>query len=138
MCHANDEWTRVLSTVLLGLRIHVRTDTEASPAEFLYGTTLRVPGEFVLPDDFIPNPQIFIEEFREHMRKVKAVPAAHNCKKRAFYHKNLYTCSHVFMRVTGTKKSLEQPYTGPHRVLERISDRVFKVSVNGVKYPSRI
>lgn len=133
MCHATSSWTRVLSTILLGLRIHVRSNTQASPAEFLYGTVLRVPGKFVLPDDFTPNPQIFIEEFREHMRNVKAVhPVAHHHKKRAFCHKELHTCSHVFMRVNGVKKSLERPYTGPHRILERTSDRVFKICVNGV------
>ncbi|XP_011058751.1 PREDICTED: uncharacterized protein LOC105148627 [Acromyrmex echinatior] len=82
MCHANEGWSRVLSTVLLGLRTHVRLDTGASPAEFVYGTTLRVPGEFILPDDFTPNPQI--EEFREHMRKVKPISIEHKHKKRAF------------------------------------------------------
>ncbi|XP_033229642.1 uncharacterized protein LOC117181181 [Belonocnema kinseyi] len=43
MCHSGKDWPRLLSTVLLGLRTHVRLDTGASPAEFLYGTTLRVP-----------------------------------------------------------------------------------------------
>ena len=28
------------------------------------------------------------------------------------------------------RKSLERPYTGPHQVLERIPDRVFKIDVN--------
>ena len=73
MCHANEGWSRVLSTVLLGLHTHVRLDTGASLAEFVYGTTLRVSGEFVLPDDLTPNPQMFIDEFREHMRKVKPI-----------------------------------------------------------------
>ena len=39
----------------------------SSPAELLYGTTLRIPGEFILPDDFNPDPKIFLEEFREHI-----------------------------------------------------------------------
>ncbi|KAG5316903.1 YG31B protein, partial [Pseudoatta argentina] len=84
MCHANEGWSRVLSTVLLGLRTHVRLDTGASPAKFVYGTTLRVSGEFVLPDDFTSSPQIFIEEFREHMRKVKPISIEHEHKKRVF------------------------------------------------------
>ena len=131
MCHATPHWTRVLSTVLLGLRIHLRLDTNASPAEFLYGTTLRVPGEFVLPDDFTPDPQMFVDEFREHMREVKAVPVEHRYKKKAFFFKDLHTCSHVFKRVGGVKKSLERPYTGPHKVLNRILDRVFEIDANG-------
>ena len=38
MCHANHNWSRSLSTVLLGLRSNVM-DTGSSPAEFLYDTT---------------------------------------------------------------------------------------------------
>ena len=131
MCHNDRNWHRQLSTVLLGLRTHVRLDTGASPAEYLYGTTLRVPGEFFLFDDFSPNPQIFLEEFREHMRNVQPVPVAHRHKKRGFFFKELHTCSHVFLKVVATKKPLEKPYTGPHQVLERTSDKVYKIMVNG-------
>ncbi len=59
MCHNDPNWTRTLSTVLLGLRTHSRVDTGASPAEYVYGTTLRVPGEFLLEGEFTADPQIF-------------------------------------------------------------------------------
>ena len=87
-----------------------------------------------LVNSFSPttNPQIFLEEFREHMRQVKPVPVGHHCKIRAFVHKDLALCTHVFLRMTVSKKSLEPPYTGPHKVVDRISDRVFKIDVNGV------
>ena len=29
------------------------------------------------------------------------------------------------------RKSLERPYTGPHKVLKRTSDRIFEIEVNG-------
>ena len=131
MCHNDADWVRLLSTVLLGLRTHVRPDTGASPAEYVYGTTLRIPGEFCLPDDFRANPQIFVEEFRQHMVKIKPVPVAHRYKKRAFSFKELHTCTHVFLRVAAVKRPLERPYTGPHKVLERVSDHVYKIDVNG-------
>ncbi|KAG5321625.1 POL4 protein, partial [Pseudoatta argentina] len=104
MCHANNGWSRILSTVLLDLRTHIRFDIGAFLAEFVYGTMLRVPEEFVLPDDFTPNPKMFIEEFREHMRKVKPISVEHKHKKRAFVFKDLYSCSHIFLRVGGTKE----------------------------------
>ena len=56
MRHVDKDWTRTLSTVLLGLHCHLRQDTNASPAEFVFGTTLRLPGEFFLPEDFTPDP----------------------------------------------------------------------------------
>lgn len=76
----------------------------------MFGTTLRIPGEFVLPDDFSPNPHVFLEEFREFMRKVKPVPVVQKYKLYVFVFKELASCSHVFLRVN-TKKSLERPYT---------------------------
>ncbi|XP_011859955.1 PREDICTED: protein NYNRIN-like, partial [Vollenhovia emeryi] len=104
MCHNTPSWVDVLPTVLLGLRTHVRMDTKASPAEFLYGTVLRIPGEFFLQEDFTPDPQIFVDDFRQHMRQVK--PDA-------------------------VKKPLERPYSGPFKVLERTSDKVYTIEING-------
>ncbi|XP_033227709.1 uncharacterized protein LOC117179746 [Belonocnema kinseyi] len=65
------------------------------------------------------------------MRSVKPVSVGHHGKKRAFLHKDLNSCSHVFLRVRTGKKSLERPYTGPHKVIKRTSDRVFEIDVNG-------
>lgn len=130
MCHNDQDWSRVLSTVLLGLRSHVRTDTDASPAEFLFGAVIRLPGEFFLPEDLSSNPKMFIEEFREFMRQVRPVPVVHNYKKRAFFYKDLKTCTHVFMR-NMAKKALERPYSGPHKVEERVSDAIYRIVVNG-------
>ncbi|XP_011858468.1 PREDICTED: protein NYNRIN-like [Vollenhovia emeryi] len=131
MCHNTPNWVEVLPTVLLGLRTHVRMDTKASPAEFLYGTVLRIPGEFFLQEDFTPDPQIFIDDFRQHMRQVKPVPVAHHYKKRVFRFKELSVCSHVFLRKDAVKKPLERPYSGPFRVIERTSVKVYSIEING-------
>ena len=123
------KWFRTLSTVLLGLRSDVM-DTGSSPTEYVYGTTLRMSGEFVLPEDETPTPQLFLEEFRQHMREIKPVPVGQKYKKCVFLHKDLASCSHIFLKV-GHKKALERPYSGSHKVIERVSDRVFKIDVNG-------
>ncbi|KAI4476090.1 hypothetical protein M0804_013886 [Polistes exclamans] len=65
------------------------------------------------------------------MRRVRSAPAAHHSKAKAFAHKTLHSCTHVFVRVGGSSGPLCQPYEGPFEVLERISDSVFRVSVNG-------
>lgn len=83
-CHANAEWTCALSIVLLGLRTNV-LDSGASPAEYVYGTTLRVPGEFVLPDDFAQDKPFFLDEFRENIKMIKPVPVEHRHKKKFFF-----------------------------------------------------
>lgn len=96
----------------------------------MFGTTLRLPGEFFLPDDYKPDPNYFLEEFREYMRQIRPIPVAHKHKKRVFYFKDLHNCTHVFLR-NMAKKALECPYTGPHKVLQRVLDRVFNIDING-------
>ncbi|XP_033232021.1 uncharacterized protein LOC117182999 [Belonocnema kinseyi] len=131
MCHTDKEWSQTVSTVLLGLRSNV-LDIGSSPADFVFGTTLRIPGELVLPEDFAPDPPMFIAEFREHMRKIKPIPVGHKYKRKPFLFKDLTVCSHAFMR-NHAKKYLERPCTSPHKVISRTSDRVYKVDVNGTK-----
>ena len=129
MCHAKD-WTRVLSAALIGLCTRIRLDTNASPSEFVYGSALRLSWEFFLLGDFKPNPHYFLQDFREYIKKVRPVPVAHHNKTRVFVYKDLASCIHVFM-LAKAKKSLERPYTGPYKVLQRISDHVYSINVNG-------
>ena len=49
---------------MLGLRTAIKEGIEASPAEFLYGKTFRLPDEFLTFAEFVSNRQIFIEEFQ--------------------------------------------------------------------------
>jgi transposase InsO family protein len=42
-------WTDALPLVLLGCRTAIKEDLSCTAAELLYGTTLRLPGEFVAP-----------------------------------------------------------------------------------------
>ena len=122
--------TVVLSFAGAELRTHVRLDTGASPAEYVYRATLRILGEFCLTDDYAPNSPIFVEEFREHMRDIKPVPVAQKRKKRVFIYKDLHTSSHLFLKTGAIKKSLDRPYIGLHKVLKRISDQHYEIDFN--------
>ena len=44
--HNPARWTEILPMVLLGIRTAVKEDIGCSTAELVYGTTLRLPGEF--------------------------------------------------------------------------------------------
>ena len=46
---ADAHWMDHLLIVLLGLRVAGREDRDCSPAELVYGSSLRLPGEFVDP-----------------------------------------------------------------------------------------
>ncbi len=48
MCHKpQDQWTEALPWALLGIRSAVKEDSKCTAAEMVYGSALRVPGEFV-------------------------------------------------------------------------------------------
>jgi len=128
MCHDNNEWVDVLPTVLLGLRTSFKEDLKGTVAEMVYGTTLRLPGEFFTDVDMLPDSQPFLEKFRQHMQLIRSIPAAHHHRKPLLFTK---ICSLVFLRVDAVKKPLQPPYEGPYEVLERISDVVFKIKIQG-------
>ena len=109
----------------------LREDIGATAAELVYGTTIRIPGEFFLDEEMPPDPKFFVEKFRHHMTQVRATPISRHDRRKVFVHKDLSTCSHVFVRIDRVKKPLEHPYEGPYKVLERLSDNVFKMEIQG-------
>ena len=61
-------WVDALPLVLLGCRTAIKEDLSCTAAEFLYGTTFRLPGEFVSPatqHDF--NPAQFVGRLKATM-----------------------------------------------------------------------
>jgi cleavage and polyadenylation specificity factor subunit 1 len=93
---------------------------KASAAELLYGTPLRIRGEFFANENMPADLQIFVEKFREHMRELRPTPMARNIKPSMFILKDLYTYSHVFLKTDAVKLPLQPPYSGPYEVVKRL------------------
>uniref|UniRef100_A0ABD2W5E4 Uncharacterized protein n=1 Tax=Trichogramma kaykai TaxID=54128 RepID=A0ABD2W5E4_9HYME len=106
---------------MLGLRTRIRLDIDASPAEVLFGSSLRLPGEFFSDQNAENDRQFFTKELRQFMRNVRPIPATTHSNFKPFVHKKLGGCSHVFVRTTPTKIALEPPYLGPFKVQARPS-----------------
>ncbi|XP_037915253.1 uncharacterized protein LOC119654163 [Hermetia illucens] len=51
-----------------------------------------------------------------------------------FVHRNLSSATHVFLRDDRVRTSLSPPYSGPHPVIERITNRLFRIEVNGKNF----
>ena len=51
-------------------------------------------------------------------------------KQRPFVSSALSHCTHVFVRQDAVRRTLEQPYYGPHKVVERRA-KTFTVDING-------
>ncbi|KER25236.1 hypothetical protein T265_07274 [Opisthorchis viverrini] len=53
----------------------IREDLHCSPAELVYGTTLRLPGELVSPSGAQPeSPDTFVSRLKQHMSELRATP----------------------------------------------------------------
>lgn len=59
--------------ILLGIRTTVKEDLKCSPAELVYGQTLKIPGEFFFdtPLSDPVDPTNFVDRLRERMRSVR-------------------------------------------------------------------
>ena len=55
-------WVDSLPMVLLGIRTALKTDLGCSVAELVYGTTLRIPGEFFVSEQ--TNPAEFVSQLK--------------------------------------------------------------------------
>ena len=68
-------WVDSFHMVLLGIRTALKTDLRCSVAELVYGTTLRIPGEFFVSDQPTPSNQAeFVLQLKTAISNLKAVP----------------------------------------------------------------
>ena len=125
------KWTETLPLVLLGIRTALKQDIKCTTAELVYGTTLRLPGEFFSPPSSNPlNLSQYVDRLKSAMSQLRATPTRTPTPGQVYIHRALSKCTHVFVRVDRVRKSLEQPYEGPYRVLERF-DKYYKLDING-------
>lgn len=113
-------WIDQLPIVMLGLRAMPKEDLGCSPAELVYGTNLRLPGEFFEPSSLDSPTPAFIQRLRTSMQALQPCPTAlHRGSKTQFQDNQLAASDFVFVRVDGYKTPFRNPYDGPYRVLEK-------------------
>ena len=76
---SDPEWMDQLPWVMLGLRAAWREGTDSSSAESLYGTTLRLPGQFIPGTESPPTSQdAFLAELQKKMHSLSSFPSDHH------------------------------------------------------------
>ncbi|BHF71413.1 hypothetical protein SprV_0401447100 [Sparganum proliferum] len=132
-------WSVNLPLALLGIRSSVKEDIQCTAAELVYGTLLRLPGEFV--QFFTTNiPGTFVRQLRQRMAQLRPTPTRPT-SKRVFVHEDLKSSPFVFVRHDAVRKSLCSPYDGPYKVLQRMdkyyaiqeADKTDTVSIDRLK-----
>ena len=126
-----DSWTESLPLVLLGIRTAVKEDLQFSTAELVYGTTLRLPGDFISSSPPAPFDYTnYVTRLRCFMADLKAKHPRTPLPRQLFVHPTLLKTSHIFVRRDAIRKPLQRPYNGPYKVLKR-TDKFFTLDING-------
>ena len=128
-------WMDELPVVLLGIRSTWKDSINAAPAQFVYGTNIRIPGDFLPPpvaDKQVPNNN-FVRELQHRLQKLTPPPPAWNGQPRSYIPSDLQTTKEVYVRHDAVRCPLVRPYDGPYRVLSR-SDKSFVILKNGKEY----
>lgn len=118
--HESPHWTQHLPIVLLALRNTVKQDVGAAPADLVYGTSLRLPGELFHAAPTKMSAHDLVTSLRESMAKLRPTQGSdHDSSRRIFVPARLDTVSHVFVRIDAHHVPLQPRYEGPYAVLER-------------------
>ncbi|XP_046145517.1 uncharacterized protein LOC123988815 [Osmia bicornis bicornis] len=128
--HGTKTWTDSIPTILLGLRTALKEDSDYSISQMVYGTTIKLPGEFFVKSKMSISPETFISRLQSQMEAVRPCTARYRTNLKIFVHKDLKTCSHVFVRTDRVKKPLEPAYEGPFKVQSR-NEKYFRVQIQG-------
>ncbi|BHF67008.1 hypothetical protein SprV_0301003100 [Sparganum proliferum] len=134
-----ESWSVNLPLVLLGIRSSVKEDIQCTAAELVYGTPLRLPGEFV-QSSTTNIPSTFVQQLKQRMAQLRPTPTRPT-SKRVFVHEDLKSTPFVFVRHDAVRKSLCSPYDGPYKVLQRMdkyyviqkADKTDTVSIDRLK-----
>ena len=128
-CYENDGWAEVLPIVLLGIRSAIKEDLKASSSELLYGTTLRLPGEFFQTSNK-ESTSDFVKDLRRKMRLLKPVPGTRHGTRKTFIFKELSSSPFVFVRHDAIRTPLQPTYDGPFEVAER-AEKFYTLLIKG-------
>ena len=113
-------WMAELPMVLLGIRSSWRVDPDCSPAELVYGTTLRLPGEFLQPVNAqtLQPDTSFVKNLQATMRTVEPTAPQYHGTQQSYVSSNLSSTGYVCVRHDSYRQPLQRPYDGPYRIIE--------------------
>ena len=127
-----NSWMDSLPLVLLGIRSAFKEDVGCTAAELVYGTTLRLPGEFFdqSTNDQMSDQTTYAKQLKSVMQGLQAAPTRQPQHRQTYISIDLTTCTHVFIRHDAVRKPLQPPYDGPFLVVKR-SPKFYTIDYNG-------
>ncbi|KAL4702874.1 hypothetical protein ACJJTC_001681 [Scirpophaga incertulas] len=105
-------------------------DSGVSAAEFTYGKTIRLPGDFYENAKITSVDSEYLQKLRDSIKHLKPRPTSHGNSRSIFLPSELSSCKSVFVRNDLLRKSLQPPYDGPYEVISR-RDKTFVIRIGG-------
>lgn len=92
-----ERWTDMLHLALLGIRTTLKEDLKCTAAELVYGTSLRLPGEFIVPcSASAVDPASYVTQLKGAMQ---CTPTRRQSHSRRHADNSLSSASHVCLFV---------------------------------------
>ena len=123
-------WSENLSLALLGIRTALKEDVHCTAAELVYGTTLRLLGEFFSRTSYTvtSDPASYVANLKQSIQQLRASPVRVQPHRKVYIHKDLPISTHVFVRHDAVHKPLQPPYDGLYRVL-KLADKLYTLEI---------
>ena len=141
----NTNWIEELPMVLLGIRSTLKEDLSCTSAEMVYGTTLRLPGDF-FSSQTEEDLSTVVSRLRNTMQRQQFLSPRWHGSRVTYIPSDLHTATHVYVRRDAhpPPPTLTRPYDGPYKVTRRtnkpfvleVNDKIKKYSVDRLK-PTR-
>jgi hypothetical protein len=112
------------------MRTAFEEDLQASVAELVYREPLRIPGELLAASLTTRDPSELITQLRRHFEQLRDILAARRVSPTVFVHKDLADSTHIFLRQDAVWRPLDPPYSGPHRIVARMT-KMLRIAING-------
>ena len=95
----------------------------------MYGTTLRLPGQFFSASSSDIDPTSFVQCLKSTMQQLHASPIRLH-HRTVYIPDSLTTCIYVFVWHDAIRKPLQHPYDGPYKVL-KCAPKHFTLDIQG-------
>ncbi|GFQ90420.1 transposon Ty3-I Gag-Pol polyprotein [Trichonephila clavata] len=115
-----------------GFRATWKEDLQATLAEMIYVTPIRLPGEFLSPSKPRADPVTFVGRLRESMQRLSPPDdpiswSTYNLREQLFDH----------VQPDSLRKGLQPPYEGHYKFVDR-TEKVFRILRHGKEVSMRI
>ena len=124
---SGSEWSRILPWILLGRRTSHHAELGATPAQMVFGSNPKVPGELIYPMDENTTPEDIIKRVTQAISRPPPQTALHK-KTNVYMPPSTSKCTHVWTQRM-KRGPLDPAYDGPYELVERLGETSIKVRV---------